>query len=655
VNLRIGAGRQSGERRTRLQSDRLVERRLGPVGPRDGRGRSGRKALLTAVLGAVLSMPAYVLASEDRLVEELVVSASRIGPVDQHVEVLDEEELAAAAHVVDALRLLPGLALATSGNRSALTQGRLRGAEANHLLVLLDGVAVNDPAAGSEFDFGILDLTAMRRVELLAGPQSAVWGSDALAGVLYVDTTPRESRRQLSLGLGSRNAVDGDAQWAAVGERGYAAIDVGWLASDGTNAALQGDEDDGFANRTVHARGARGLGRWELSSSFRWTDARLDFDPSPAPGFVPIDGDRTTRNLASLLQANMRFLGWRRVAPSLTVSSLRTEALNMADGALANVYAGRRDSATLAVNALLDRQRFNFTVEAEAEAFEQRGTASVFGDPNQNQRTATASVAGEYQLDFTAAALSASLRRDFNDAFAHAFAYRIGATTLGNPRWFASVGRGVKNPTFTERFGYTPDTFIGNPELQPETATGFEFGLKWTWPGGSLAAVAFDNTLRGEIDGFAFDPERGGFTARNRTGDSKRRGAELVLDATLKRLQVHASYAFVAATDGNGEREFRRPRHLANVSLRTPLTKRLSTGLAVTHASASLDGDYSTFPARRARLSGHRLLRLDASFRAAPGWRLRVFVDNMLDTDYATVFGYRNPGRAAMARIERVF
>ena len=614
-------------------------------------GLAGLKALLAAVLGMALSAPA--LASEDVL-EELVVGASRIGLVDQHVEVLDEEDLAAAAHVVDALRLLPGFALATSGSRGGLTQGRLRGAEANHLLVLLDGVAINDPAAGSEFDFGNLDLAAMRRVELLAGPQSAVWGSDALAGVLYVDTTPQESRRKVTLGLGSHNTVDGDAGWAAVGERGFAAVDVGWLESDGSNAALQGDEDDGFANRTVHARGARDVGRWELSSSWRWTDARLDFDPSPAPGFVPVDGDRTTRNLASLLQASVRYLGSRTFAPTLTVASLRTEAQNAADGALVNVFAGRRDSATLAINALLERQRFNLTVEAEQEAFEQRGAASLFGNPNQNQRTATASIAGEYQLDFSALALSASLRRDFNDAFAHAFAYRLGATTLGNPRWFASVGRGVKNPTFTERFGYTPDTFIGNPDLQPETATGFEFGVKWSWQGGSLAAVAFDNTLRGEIDGFAFDPERGGFTARNRSGDSKRRGAELMLDATVKRLQVQASYAYVDSTDANGEREWRRPRHLANVSLRAPLTKRLSTSLALTHASASLDGDYSTFPARRARLSGHRLLRLEAGYRPAPKWRLRVFVDNLLNTTYTTVFGYRNPGRTAMARVELV-
>ena len=610
-----------------------------------------RKALLPRALGVVLCCFGVLPTGAEERVEELIVSASRIGPVDQHVAVLDEEDLA-AWHAADALRVLPGLALATSGNRGALTQARLRGGEANHLLVLLDGVALNNPAAGSEFDFGTLDFAAARRVELLAGPQSAVWGSDALAGVLYIDTTPQESRRGASVGYGTQRTVDADAQWANVGERGFAALDLGWLASDGSNAALQGDEDDGFANRTAHLRAGREVGRWELSSSLRWTDAQVDFDPSPAPRFIPVDGDRATRNLASLLQANARFLGLRRVVPSLTIARLRTDMLNLADGTLASTFSGSRDSATFAVNLLLDRQRFNLTVEAETERFEQRGLATAFGNPNQSQRTSTASVAGEYQLDLPRLALSASLRRDFNDAFEHAFAYRVGVTTLGNPRWFASGGAGVKNPTFTERFGYTPDNFIGNPDLQPETATGFEMGMKWTWSDGSLAVVAFDTALRREIDGFAFDPERSSFTARNLAGKSRRRGGEAILDATMKRLRLRASYAFVAATAGNAERELRRPRHLANISIRLPVTPRWSTGLAFAHVGASLDRDYSTFPSRRVTLDDYRVLRVDASYRASARWRWHFVVDNALDENYSAVFGYRSPGATALAKVE---
>ena len=589
--------------------------------------------------------------AEERI-EEVVVSASRLGPVDQYVAVLDEEELALGVHAADVLRMLPGLALATSGNRGALTQGRLRGAEANHLLVLVDGVAVNNPAAGSEFDFGGLDFAAARRVELLAGPQSAVWGSDALAGVLYIDTIPRQSRSRATLGFGSANTRDVDAGWSAVGERGYGALDLGWVDSAGSNVALTGEERDGYANRTAHLRAGGSAGRWELSSSLRWNDARVDYDPSPPPLFVPADGDRTTRNRTALLKAEVRLKGLGRVEPVLTLASFDADLLNRADGAATNAYAGRRDRVALSANVLFDRQRINLALEAESERFEQRATTTPFGDPNQRQRTATASVIGEYQVDFSRLAMTASLRRDFNDTFEHAFAYRIGVTTLGNPRWFASTGRGVKNPTFTERFGYTPDTFIGNPELVPEVAAGVQAGLKWAWDGGSLVVLAFDNALRREIDGFAFDPERGGFTAQNRAGKSQRRGAELTLEATLGRLRVQTSYAFVDAANSAKEREVRRPRHMANLSLRTPVTPRWTVGMGLSHVGSSLDNDYSTFPARGVKLAGYRLVCFDAAFQASPTWRLSLLVDNVLDANSADLFGYRSPGRTALARMD---
>ena len=103
--------------------------------------------------------------------------------------------------------------------------------------------------------------------------------------------------------------------------------------------------------------------------------------------------------------------------------------------------------------------------------------------------------------------MSASARSDFNDAFADAVSYRLGVTTNARLRWFANVGRGVKNPTFTERFGFAPDAFIGNPDLEPETSTGFEIGLARAWEEASFTLVYFDASLDDEIDGFAFDAD----------------------------------------------------------------------------------------------------------------------------------------------------
>ena len=430
------------------------------------------------LLAAACSVTAAT-ADENRIAE-VIVSASRIGAVDQLAAVLEEEDLLAVFHGADALWTLPGLALSAAGNRGAITQARLRGAEANHLLVLFDGVAVNDPATGSEFNFGALDLTGVRRVELLAGPQSAVWGSDALAGVLHFDSTPKRSGRRLALGWGSHGTVDADAAFAHVDGKSVRAVSVGHVRSDGTNAALSGSEADGFANTAAHLRADTERGAWALSSMARWSEADAHYDPTPPPRFVPQDGDRRGETRAKLLLASARFVGFERFEPWLTVSTLRTGLRNLADGDVTNTFAGRRDSATLAANLHHGRQRFNLTAEVRTEHFAQRADATpYYGDPNQRQRATTASVAAEHQARLGTFAFTVSARRDFNDEFKHAFAYRLGATTNGNPRWFASVGRGVKNPTFIERFGYAPDAFLGNPNLLPETSRGVEAGVAW--------------------------------------------------------------------------------------------------------------------------------------------------------------------------------
>lgn len=607
-------------------------------------------ALLATAGGADEHIGAQDIEADERI-EEIVVS-SRIGSVDQLVVVFDEETIDANFHQVDVLRSLPGLALSAAGNRGSLTQARLRGAEANHLLVLIDGIAANNPATGAEFNFGTLDSAGIRRAALLAGPQSAVWGSDALAGVLALDTTPATDGRRLSLGYGTHDTVDADAAFATVGDNGFAALDVGFLDSNGTNAALEGDEEDGFTNTTAHFRGSRDTGDWTFSSSARWTDAETDFDPSPAPAFIPADGDRQTQDRLALLHARVGFLGFDRFEPSLAVSTLRTELRSLAEGTLQNTFAGRRDTATLAGNILLDRQRFNVTMEAETERFEQTGEATPFGNPNQEQRITTLSTAGEYQVDFANVALTVSARRDFNDEFADALAYRLGATTRNNPRWFASIGRGIKNPTFVERFGYTPDTFFGNPDLAPESSVGLEAGMAWTWQDGSLALVAFDNALRNEIDPFVFSERLGGFTARNQDGRSRRRGAEITLDAAWHRYRLRANVAYVDTTDGEGRRELRRPRQMADVSVQARLTASVSAGLGILHNGAVVDRDYSTFPAANVNLDGFRLLRLNVNVEPSPKWRLSLLADNLLDAEHSAVYGYRSPGRSAMARLE---
>ena len=595
-------------------------------------------------------IPAWTAFGADLAIEEVVVTASRIGAVDQRVVVMDEKEVDGAPfHAADALRVLPGFALATNGHRGSLTQARVRGAESNHLLVLLDGIALNDPALGAEFNFGALDFAGIQRVEYLAGPQSAIWGSDALAGVLYLDTTPRRDANRVSLGFGSHGTGDADVEFSRVFADRHVAFAAGHVVSDGTNPAAMGNEDDGFSNTTAHANLGRSWARWQASVSARLTDTDVDYDPTPGPRYLPADGDRNAQGRSALVHGTLRFSASDNLESWLTVASSRDRNRQYADGAFTDGTLGRRDSATLAANFHLETQRVNVTAEVEQERIVQTGTASPFGDPNQRQRINAKSIAVEYQAEVGRFGLSASLRADSSDAFDDAFAYRLGATLGANPRWFANVGRGVKNPTFTERFGFTPDTFIGNPDLVPESSLGFETGVVLTLGATTASLVCYDTTLHDEIDGFSFDVARGGFTARNIDGESRRTGAEATLESRIGPVGLSAAYAYVDSTAEN-VRELRRPRHIGNIDARVTITPSIYASVGVAVSGAAWDRDFSTWPATDVELDAYRLWRGELEFALSPRWALVLSAENLLGEDYATVYGYRSPGVTAMAK-----
>lgn len=603
------------------------------------------------LLLAIATTAAGTALAADLAIEEIVVTASRIGAVDQRVVVMDEAEVDGAFfHAADALRALPGLALSTNGHRGSLTQVRVRGAEANHLLVLLDGMALNDPALGSEFNFGALDFAGVQRVEYLAGPQSAVWGSDALAGVLYLDTTPRRDTSRLSFGVGSHGTVDADAEFARVTADRHAALAIGHVASDGTNPAAMGEEDDGFANTTAQINLGADWDRWRASVAARRTDTHVEYDPTPGPRYLPTDGDRHAEGQATWVHGTLRFNVSDTVESWLTIAGSRDRNKQYAQGNFTDGTVGRRDSAMFATNFHFDSQRVNVTAEFERERIEQSGAASPFGDPNQRQRISAKGLATEYQLEVGRFALSASARADSSDAFDDAFAYRLGATYGANPRWFANTGRGIKNPTFTERFGFTPDTFIGNPDLAPETSSGFEIGFVATFAETTASLLYFDTTLDDEIDGFFFDVGRGGFTARNIDGESRRKGAEATLDTQFGPVGLSAAYAYVDSTAEN-VRELRRPRHIGNIDVRVAITPSISASVGVAVSGAALDRDFSTWPATDVELPAYRLWRGKLDISLSSRWKLNLSAENLLDEDYATVYGYRSPGVTAMARV----
>ncbi len=600
--------------------------------------------LLSVTAIANLLCGALAFADED-IVTELIVSASRLETTEQQVYIVDMDDTPRPLMAVDMLRGISSLAVSQSGNRGSLTQIRLRGAEANHVMVLIDGVQANDPAIGSEFNFGTLQSIGITRIEILNGPQSAIHGSDALAGVIYIDTTPVADRSTAYLGIGSAQTVTSSIDFARVNSDGYVSASIGAIKSDGTNVSLVGNENDAFKNNNLNFNAQRSVANWTVKLTSRITRSWTDFDPTPYPAFVPIDGDLRNDTDTRLIGISGIWDGSDYWTPNIHLATTRARLSNVSDGAISDGSIGKRSNITFSNNfRLLNNRRLNLTVGHHSEELLRHGVPSVYGDPNQIQQTQSSNIAAEYLYTGQPVTASVSIRRDHNSLFGNATTYGMsGSVVLRSTKWFARIGSGFKNPTFTERFGYTPNTFVGNPDLTPESAKELQLGVHRFWRGIDLSLVYFNAHLKDEIDGFVYDPANMGFTARNLTGRSHRSGIEATVEIERGSHSLDTSYSVIKSTE-SGLREVRRPRTLGRINYTFRVGDQWLLTAGLTHTGSQIDTDFSTYPGTRCRLDPYQRVNAGMTFRVSPHLQLQLFVENLFNAKTQDIFGYRNPG-----------
>ena len=317
---------------------------------------------------------------KEDIIEEIHVSASRVRSEGYLIYTINVDEWNQFLHASDIFRRIPGLAVSVSGNRGALTQLRVRGGEADHVMVMIDGIQANDP--GSEFDFGTLSLTGVNKIEVLNGPQSAVWGSDALAGVITLDTTPKWNERKLDLGLGVNSTQDVRARYSKHSDKRSWLLSAEHTSSDGSNVSLIGDETDPFLKNTIHAIGRNSMGNWNTRLVVRTGKTKVNYDPSPYPLYIPRDGNKHSLNNRILYGFSLSRESLSHWQPSIEINQSRTGRRHYSDDQWTNSTVGIRNQIALSNNMLLnERQTLNLTGEYRSETFAQNGFVSQFGDP----------------------------------------------------------------------------------------------------------------------------------------------------------------------------------------------------------------------------------------------------------------------------------
>lgn len=579
----------------------------------------------------------------------------------------------------DLLRSVPGLAVGRAGAVGGQTQLRMRGGEANQVLVFIDGVKANDPAQGSEFNAAHLFNQGIESIAVIRGPQSSLWGSDALSGLIDIATWPAgEGSSGSLLAEGGSNAWQRyGARFAHQGERWQGKLGAAWLRTDGQNIARSGSERDGYENATLDLGLRRRLARsLNAQADLRYSDSANAFDGVDFATGLPVDRDNQTdathiqgRAAIRLERPDGRWNHLLSYALTDTDNRNRTENAFAPSGFERNSAAGQ--AAVYGYQgsfAPVSGQRLTAAFERREESFRQRGPVS-FGDPNRDERLTANSWVLEYRGDFRENLhILASGRRDRNSDFGSKNTGRLSAAwRIGGGPFKArgAWGTGIKNPSFTERFGYF-DSFIGNPELAPEQAEGWEAGFDIRPPGDlwQFSLSWFDERLRDEINGFVFDAALGGFTARNDAGLSKRKGLELNGRwQPAAGLSLSFAYTWLDATEEDPGteaqvREIRRPEHAASLNLnwRSP-DRRVNLNLHLDCNGRQDDYHFPPSPPyrQRVRLDGFVLATLAASYRLGQDWQAFARLENGLNERYEEVFGFQAPRRTFYAGVRRRF
>ncbi len=595
--------------------------------------------------------------AETGALDEIVVTATRtaqpVSAIGQSISVIDEGMIALrqSTSVVDLLRDLPGVAFSRTGGPGTLTSVFVRGANADQTTVLIDGVKLNDPSStAGGFSFGDLMTGNVQRIELLRGPQSVLWGSQSIGGV--VNLISKEPTEQLALNLRGEYGWRDSANLVgnASGKAGpvSASFGGGYYRTDGISTLDRrygGIERDGYRNYGANAKVKVALSE-AVSVDLRGWYAR---------GTAQDDDVFSLADSADYLRTR-QMVGYAALNAALLDGRFRNR--------LAYAHTDvRRHSESMFGASDFEGRNARFEYQGELKLAE--GWQATFGLERETQRSDSFDGSGVDPRARTDSAygllilhpregltLSAGARHDHHSDFGGHES--LGASAAWSPDGGATVLRasyadGFKAPSLYQLNG----PYGGNLGLKPEIAHGWDAGVTRRFVDGriELGLTYYRRTTRNQIDYVD-----GGYVNFART---LAKGVEATLAATpvegltLSASLTHGSAEDRAADSANyGKQLPRRPRDMASGSIDYRWPFALETGASLRYVGKRRDIAFDAdFNAYDVTLGSYALVDLRARYPLGDGIELFGRVENLFDTHYETVLYYGAPGRAALAGV----
>jgi vitamin B12 transporter len=599
----------------------------------------------------LLLMPAITLAAEEEPTElsAVVVTATRTAQTADEtlvpVSLVTREDIERlqVRSVPDALRGLPGVTLSNSGGSGKLTSLSLRGTNSSHVLVLVDGVRIGSATAGIT-PLETLPIEQIDRIEVVRGPRSSLYGSEAIGGVIQIFTRRGGGplRPRLSAGLGTDHTVNGSLGLAGGGDRGWFDAGISFEDTKGFDACrgepLVGGcfviepDRDGYRNVSASLRAGHRFGLGEVGVHWLRSESEVAFDGA---------FQNESSGVQQVLGADLQLSPAQHWDLKLSAGRSWDELSAFLDGGFASRFDTTRDIFSWQNDLYLGDVHLT-TLGADYVQDRVDGTDEFTVDSRRNW-----GLFGQYQGDFGAHRVTVSLRYDDNEQF--------GGHTTGDAAWgyrfengmrlTAAYGSAFKAPTFNDLyfpffdfgagFGYS-----GNPDLDPETARSLELGLSGALPDGRWSLNLYQTDLEDLIS-----VDASGLLSMPVNLDKARiRGVEAVAGARVLGWNLNAALTLLSPENrssgaNRGNLLVRRPEQSFRLDVDRDFGS-YSLGASLVAAGRSYDDI-----ANEVRLDGYGLVDLRAAYRLTESLRLEGRLENLFDEPYETVAYYNQPGR----------
>jgi len=541
-----------------------------------------------------------------------------------------------ATSVQDLLSGLPGVSIANNGGPGKVTSVFLRGTESDHVLVLIDGIKVGSASLGTTA-LQDIPVAQIERIEIVRGPRSSLYGSEAIGGVIQIFTRKGGGARKpfFSIGAGSYNTYTASAGISGGGERGWYSLSTSGIDTEGFNACNGKPSPNGAGCYTYEPDKD---GYHNLSASLRAGYAfenglKIDAHALRTSGKTEFDGSfvNESKTVQQVIGTTLHFSPLDIWQVNLAIGRSRDESDNFKNGAFQTRYDTRRDTASIQNDlTITDKHLLSLGLDYQFDRVDSTTAYAVTSRDNKG-------LFAQYQGKFVSHDLQVSLRRDNNQQFGE---YTTGGLGLGftlskTLHLSSTFGTAYKAPTFNELYypGY------GNASLQPEKSHSFELGLSGHIDSGKWSLNAYETRIDGMI---AFDSTT---YAPANIDQARIRGIEAVLTTQLKDWTVNTNLTLLdpenrssSATAGNVL-----PRR-SKQSLRIDVDRRFFRYSYGTTLRA-VGRRYNNL-ANTQVLAGYAIIDLRAEYTLAKNWRLQARIENLLDKDYETAALFNQPGRS---------